>query len=57
MIYGAKHGDPILQTMGNVALRENRVVIWLNVIQTKNNQFEIEDKAKKKNLQIDSSFD
>ncbi|KAI4101987.1 MAG: hypothetical protein L6R37_004652 [Teloschistes peruensis] len=34
-IYGAKHGEPIIQRLGDVALRENRVVVWLNVFQIK----------------------
>ncbi|KAL8764660.1 MAG: hypothetical protein Q9194_006909, partial [Teloschistes cf. exilis] len=51
-IYGAKHGDPIIQRLGDVTLRENRVVVWPNVFQTKLDPFELEDKSKEGHLRI-----
>ncbi|KAL8791713.1 MAG: hypothetical protein Q9195_005720 [Heterodermia aff. obscurata] len=51
-IYGAKHGDPIIQTLGDVTLRENRVVVWPNVFQTRLNQFELSDRTKKGHLRM-----
>ncbi|KAL8774321.1 MAG: hypothetical protein Q9209_001072 [Squamulea sp. 1 TL-2023] len=51
-IYGAKHGDPVIQTLGDVVLRENRVVVWPNVFQTRLNEFELQDKTKEGHLRI-----
>ncbi|KAI4130906.1 MAG: hypothetical protein LQ338_001503 [Usnochroma carphineum] len=51
-IYGAKHGDPIIQKLGDVVLRENRVVVWPNVFQTKLNPFELDDKGKDGHLRV-----
>ncbi|KAL8799657.1 MAG: hypothetical protein Q9182_005727 [Xanthomendoza sp. 2 TL-2023] len=51
-IYGAKHGDPIIQTLGSVSLKENRVVVWPNVFQMKIDPFGIHDKRKEGYLRI-----
>ncbi|KAL8708784.1 MAG: hypothetical protein Q9225_007548 [Loekoesia sp. 1 TL-2023] len=51
-IYGAKHGEPTIQMLGDIVLQENRVVVWPNVFQTRLNQFELEDKGRKGNLKI-----
>ncbi|KAL8803834.1 MAG: hypothetical protein Q9200_006061 [Gallowayella weberi] len=51
-IYGAKHGDPIIQTLGSVSLKENRVVVWPNVFQVKIDPFGINDKHKEGHLRI-----
>ncbi|KAL8763529.1 MAG: hypothetical protein Q9194_007315 [Teloschistes cf. exilis] len=51
-IYGAKHGEPIIQRLGDVALRENRVVVWPNVFPTKVNPFELEEKSKEGRLSM-----
>ena len=42
-IYNARHGDPTVQTIGDVHLREGRVVVWPNVFQTRLNSFELDD--------------
>ncbi|KAL8917003.1 MAG: hypothetical protein Q9208_008221 [Pyrenodesmia sp. 3 TL-2023] len=51
-IYGAKHGDPVIQNFGHVALRENRVVVWPNVFQTKLDPVVLEDQSKDGYLRI-----
>ncbi|KAL8635549.1 MAG: hypothetical protein Q9228_006969 [Teloschistes exilis] len=51
-IYGAKHGEPIIQRLGDVALRENRVVVWPNVFPTKVDPFELEEKSKEGRLSM-----
>ncbi|KAI4094909.1 MAG: hypothetical protein LQ344_001954 [Seirophora lacunosa] len=51
-IYGAKHGDPVIQRLGDVVLRENRVVVWPNVFQTRLNGFKLEDKEKEGHLRL-----
>ena len=45
-IYGAKHGDPAIQTMGYVTLREGRVVVWPNTFQTRLLPFTLDDRSK-----------
>lgn len=51
-IYGAKHGDPVIQTLGDVSLKENRVIVWPNVFQTRLNQFELSDRTKEGHLRL-----
>ncbi|KAL9007656.1 MAG: hypothetical protein Q9173_007127 [Seirophora scorigena] len=51
-IYGAKHGDPVIQKLGDVVLRENRVVVWPNVFQTRLNGFKLDDKEKEGRLRL-----
>lgn len=51
-IYGAKHGDPVIQKLGDVVLRENRVVVWPNVFQTRLNKFTLDDKEKEGHLRV-----
>lgn len=43
-IYGAKHGDPAIQTMGNVNLIEGRLVVWPNTFQTHILPFSLDDR-------------
>ncbi|KAL8953680.1 MAG: hypothetical protein Q9222_000464 [Ikaeria aurantiellina] len=45
-IYGAKHGDPAIQTLGNVTLREGRVITWPNTFQTRLLPFSLDDQSK-----------
>lgn len=45
-IYGVKHGDPAIQTLGSVILREGRVVVWPNTFQTRLLPFRLADRAK-----------
>lgn len=45
-MYGAKDGDPLLQEMGTLALREGRVIIFPNTFQVKLNAFKLDDKAR-----------
>lgn len=45
-IYGARDGDPIIQTLGTVIMRENRVVAWPNVFQTRLNAFKLDDASR-----------
>lgn len=45
-IYGAKHGDPVLQTVGQVSLRESRLVMLPNVFQTRLQSFGLENPSK-----------
>ena len=42
-IYGAQSGDPVLQHMGDIELREGRVVTYPNIFQTRLLPFELED--------------
>lgn len=51
-IFGAKHGDPIIQDFGHVVLRENRVVVWPNVFQTKLDPVELKDQSKDGHLRV-----
>ena len=34
-IYGAKHGEPAVQAMGSISMREGRVIVWPNTFQTR----------------------
>lgn len=45
-IYGVKHGDPAVQTLGSVSLREGRVVVWPNTFQTRLLPFSLADRSK-----------
>ena len=45
-LYGARDGDPVIQRMGDVALRENRLVTYPNTFQTRLLPFELDDKSK-----------
>ncbi|KAL8715363.1 MAG: hypothetical protein Q9220_000696 [cf. Caloplaca sp. 1 TL-2023] len=45
-IYGAKHGDPAIQTLGNVTLREGRVIAWPNTFQTQLLPFSLDDQSR-----------
>ena len=45
-IYRARHGDPIIQHMGDVHLREGRVITYPNIFQTLLMPFELMDKSK-----------
>ena len=51
-IYGAKDGDPIIQSLGQVGLREGRVVIWPNTFQTRLTTFSLDDASKPGNLRM-----
>ncbi|KAL8662433.1 MAG: hypothetical protein Q9202_004754 [Teloschistes flavicans] len=51
-IYGAKHGDPIIQKLGSVILQDNRVVVWPNVFQTKLDPFELDDQSRQGHLRM-----
>ena len=51
-LYGAKSGDPVIQHMGNVQLREGRVITWPNIFQTKINKVELEDPSREGYLKI-----
>ena len=42
-IYGAKSGDPVIQHMGDIELREGRVVTYSNIFQTRLLPFELKD--------------
>ena len=45
-IYGARHGDPTIQQIGDVHLREGRLVTYPNIFQTRLTPFELLDKRK-----------
>lgn len=45
-IYGARHGDPAIQHMGDINLREGRLVTYPNIFQTRLMPFELTDKSK-----------
>lgn len=45
-IYGVKHGDPAIQTMGHIVFREGRVVAWPNTFQTRLLPFSLDDRSK-----------
>ena len=51
-IYGAEDGDPAIQTLGSVILREGRVVVFPNTFQTKLSPFGLADPSKPGNLSI-----
>ena len=45
-IYGAEDGDPVIQRMGDVLLREGRTVVYPNTFQTRLNSFGLDDASK-----------
>ena len=45
-LYGAKSGDPVIQHMSDLTLREGRLITYPNVFQTRVLPFEIMDKSK-----------
>ena len=45
-LYGARHGDPTIQHMGDIALRVQRLVTYPNTFQTRLQPFELDDKSK-----------
>lgn len=45
-IYGARHGDPAVQIIGDVHLWEGRVVMWPNTFQTRLNSFALDDPSR-----------
>ncbi|KAL8823632.1 MAG: hypothetical protein Q9191_005684 [Dirinaria sp. TL-2023a] len=45
-LYGARDGDPVIQHMGDIVLRERRLVTYPNTFQTRLMPFELDDKAK-----------
>ena len=45
-IYGARHGDPAIQHMGDVNLREGRLITYPNIFQTRLMPFELIDESK-----------
>ena len=51
-IYGVHHGDPIIQTLGTVTMRENRIVAWPNVFQTRLNAFKLNDATRPGHLKM-----
>lgn len=51
-IYGAKDGDPGIQHMGDVSLKEGRKVVFPNTFQTKLNPFNLADPWKPGHLRI-----
>ena len=51
-IYGAKTGDPVIQHMGDVHLRQSRIVSFPNIWQTRFSPFELEDKSKPGHIKL-----
>ncbi|KAL6716551.1 hypothetical protein ACLMJK_006118 [Lecanora helva] len=51
-IYGAQDGSPSIQHLGDVTLREGRVVTFPNVFQTRLAPFTLQDKAKPGHLRL-----
>ncbi len=45
-MYGAKNGDPVIQQMGDITLREGRVVVFPNTFQMKLNPFSLADSSR-----------
>ena len=45
-IYGAESGDPVIQHMGDIELREGRVVTYPNIFQTRLLPFELKDPSR-----------
>ena len=42
-IHGAKRGEPAMQIIGQISLRESRMVVWRNIFQTCIESFSLED--------------
>ena len=51
-IYGAKTGDPTIQHMGEVELKQGRIVCFPNIWQTRLLPFELEDKSKPGHIKL-----
>lgn len=51
-MYGAKDGDPLLQELGTLTLREGRVIVFPNTFQTKFNPFSSDDKTRPAHCRI-----
>ena len=51
-IYGAKTGDPVIQHMGEVDLRQGRIVCFPNIWQTRVLPFELEDKSRPGHMKL-----
>ena len=51
-MYGAKDGDPLLQEMGTLALREGRVIVFPNTFQVRLNAFTLENKERPAHCRI-----
>lgn len=51
-LYGAKSGDPVIQHMGDITLREGRLVTYPNVFQTRLLPFELVDKSKSGHVKL-----
>lgn len=51
-MYGAKDGDPVLQEMGTLTLRQGRLIVSPNTFQIKLNAFIPEDKARPAHCKI-----
>jgi len=45
-MYGVKHGDPNMQNLSNVILRESRIVMWPNVFQKRLKSLGLENPSK-----------
>ena len=51
-VYGAKDRSPCIQTLGDVSLRQGRVIVYPNVFQTRLNGFELQDRTKPGHLRF-----
>lgn len=51
-IYGAEDGDPVIQKIGDIKIREGRAVVFPNTFQTKLNAFRLKDPSKPGHLRI-----
>ena len=51
-MYGAKDGDPVIQEMGNITLREGRLVVFPNTFQIKLNQVSLDDNTRPGHVRI-----
>ena len=51
-IYGAASGDPVIQHMGDVELRDGRVVTFPNIFQTRVLPFELKDPSKSAHITL-----
>ena len=51
-IYGAEDGDPVIQHIGDVNLKDGRVVVFPNTFQSKMSPFGLEDRTKPGHLRL-----
>ena len=51
-IYGAESGDPVIQHMGDIQLREGRVVTYPNIFQTRLLPFDLKDPSKPGHIKL-----